>query len=124
MLNKRYKSHSPPGIVAGKILEAPVAPRFTLPPGYGCCNMNTPVQIPPGVLQTFYYKPRNGITSGPPAKSQQGGKNTDFYIVIDSHTNRSNQARILLNGRIFPDLVKCFRVGEIVPVHQLLTKNN
>ena len=121
MLNKRYKSHSPPGIVAASLQGVRVVLRFTLPPGFGCCGMNSPEQIPPGVLQTFYYKPRKGITTGPPVKSQPGGKNTVSFIVFDSNTNSSNHARGLLNGRIFAALAKYFRAWGIMPVYQLLT---
>ena len=124
MLNKRYKSHSPPGIVAGKILEAPVAPRFTLPPGYGCCDMNTPVQIPPGVLQTFYYKPRNGITTGPPVIGQPGGMYAVYNFKTDPITYGSQPAKGLLNGWIFPGGLLPARAREIVSASQMLTHIN
>lgn len=124
MLNKKYKSHSPPGIVAGKIRGAPVAPRFTSPPGIGCCDLNTAEQIPPGVLQTFYYKPRNGITTGPPVMGQPGGKYEVLNFKIGPKTSGSKPAKELLNGWIFPGGLLPARAGEIVPAFQIQMHNN
>ncbi len=121
MVNKRYKSHCPPGILAGNIRGAPVAPRFNSPPGNGCCDLNNTEQKPPGVLQTFYYKPRNGITAGPPVMGQPGGMYAVFNFETDPIINGSQPAKGLLNGWIFPGGLLPARAREIVPASSMNT---
>lgn len=124
MVNKKYKSHSPPGIVVGTLRGAPVATGCISPHGPGCCDLNNTEQIPPGVLQTFYYKPRNGITTGPPVIGQPGGMYAVYNFKTDPITYGSQPAKGLLNGWIFPGGLLPARAVEIVPASIILTHIN
>jgi hypothetical protein len=94
---------------------------FNSPPGNGCCDLNNTEQKPPGVLQTFYYKPRNGITAGPPVMGQPGGMYAVFNFETDPIINGSQPAKGLLNGWIFPGGLLPARAREIVPASYMNT---